>query len=109
MGITFVGGAAEAGHCAGVIVLVIGHHTPCQIAGDGPARRFVGGLGPGLELGPDVFRQLGGQVAHAVRQAALTRRAWKAALERLDDAAANTLDQSQYQQVAAQIRRALGF
>ena len=52
----------EAGCRARQLGLVIGDHTCGEIAGDGAGRGLVGGGGPGLELGPEVFRYLGGQV-----------------------------------------------
>ena len=76
----------EAGHRARQRLLVVRHKAVGQIAGDRPARRLVGGLGPGLEVRPEVLGDLGGQIAHAMGQAALAGRARKTGLDRLDDA-----------------------
>jgi len=57
-----------------------------ELAGDLPARRLVGRRRPGLELGPEILRDLGGEIAHPVRQAALAGRAREADLDRLDHA-----------------------
>ena len=47
---------------------------------DGPAGGPIGGLDSGLELGPLIPGHLGGQVAHAMGEAALPGRAWEAGL-----------------------------
>ncbi len=46
-----------------------------KIVDDGPCQRLVDSVDASLEPGPDVFRRLGRQVLHAVREAALARRA----------------------------------
>ena len=76
----------EAGDGRWQLAAVVGDDAGGEIAGDRPARRLVGGLDAGLELGPLVLGHLGGEVAHAVRQAALAGRAREAGLDRLDDA-----------------------
>ena len=75
----------KAGHGAGIIGPVIGMDAGGQIAGDGPAGRLVGGRDAGLEVGSDIFRHLGRQVPHAVRQATLAERTGETAIDRLDD------------------------
>src|SRR6266542_437349 len=76
----------EAHNRALVLLAVVGHDAGCKLAGNRPARRLVGRLGPHLELRPYILRQLGSQVAHAMRQAALAGGARKAHLDGLDDA-----------------------
>ncbi len=61
------------------------HQAIGQIACNRPAGRLIGGRRSNLELGPPVLRLLGRQVPHAVRQAALARRSWKAGLDRLEN------------------------
>ena len=56
---------------------------------------LVDGSDPGLELGPEVLRHLGSQVPEAMGEAALTRRAREAGLDRLDDARRTVRDHQQ--------------
>ena len=66
---------------------VVGNDAGREFARNGPARRPIGRLRADLEVRPDILRHLlGCQVAHAMRQATLPRRARKANLDRLDDA-----------------------
>ena len=74
----------EAGNDAGQPAFAIGHRSVGRVAGNGPERRLTGSHGTGLEAGPQILRYPGRQVAHAVRQAALPGRCWKACPKRLD-------------------------
>ena len=65
--------------------LEVGGDAGREVARDGTARRLVGGLDAGLELGPLFLWDLGREVAHAVRQTALAGRAREAGLDRFDD------------------------
>ena len=56
----------EACHGRGQAGVIVPDQAGGKIAGDGPARRLVGGLSAGLEVGPDVLEHLGGQVPHAM-------------------------------------------
>ena len=74
----------EAADRAVVLSAKIGNDVGCELSGNRSARRLV--LRAGLEIRPNVFRHFGRQVAHAMGQAPLPRRAWKASLDRFDDA-----------------------
>ena len=76
----------EAGHRTRQARLVVGDDTLGEIACDGPAWCLICRLDAQLELGPGVFGDFGGEIAQAMRQAALTCRAREAGLDRLDDA-----------------------
>jgi hypothetical protein len=71
---------------ADVLSAIIGNDVGCELSGNRSARRLVDRLRAGLEIRPNVFRHFGRQVAHAMGQAPLPRRAWKASLDRFDDA-----------------------
>ena len=75
----------ETGNRTWIVAFVIGNDPFSQLPGDLARRRLVGGLDTGLELGPDLLRHLGRQVAHPMRQATLAGRAREAGLQRLDD------------------------
>jgi hypothetical protein len=76
----------EARNRALVLLAVVGDDAGRKLAGNRPARRLVNRLGPHLELRPSILWQLGSQVAHAMRQAALAGGARKAHLDGFDDA-----------------------
>jgi hypothetical protein len=78
----------EAGDGAWQFALGVLDQTFRQLARNGAGRRLVGGGDARLELGPEVFRHLGRQVAHPVRQTALALGAREAGLDRLNDAGA---------------------
>lgn len=61
----------EARDRAVVFAPVIGNDAGREFARDRPARRLIGRLRADLEVRPDILRQLGRQVAHAMRQATL--------------------------------------
>ena len=75
----------ETGERARQEIGVVGANAARQLARDRPRRRLIAGGDARLELRPQVGRDLGREVAHAVRQAALARRARKAFLDRPDD------------------------
>ena len=85
----------EAGDRGGELLAVVGDDALGQVAGDRTAWRLIDGLDAGLDLGPDVLGHLGGEVAHAVREAALAGRARKASLDRLDHAGRAVGDHAQ--------------
>ena len=64
---------------------VVGADTARQLARDRSRRLLVAGSDARLELRPQIGRDLDGEVAHAVGQAALARRARKAFLDRPND------------------------
>src|SRR5262249_32242383 len=76
----------EAGNRAIVLAAIVGNDPGRELARNGSARRLIGRLRAYLELRPDVFRHLGRQIAHAMRQATLPSRPRKANFDRLDDA-----------------------
>ena len=77
----------EAGHGAGELLIPFPDQTGSEVTGIGPGRRLVCGAGLFTEPGPCVLPgDLGLEIAHAVKQAALALRAREAGLDRLDDA-----------------------
>jgi hypothetical protein len=64
---------------------VVGADAARQVAGDRSLQRLVAGGDARLELRPQIGRDLDGEIAHAMGQAALARRAWKAFLDRSYD------------------------
>ena len=85
----------EAGARAGQLGLVVGEDTAGEIVGNGAGGGLVGGGDARLELRPEVVWHLGRQVAHAMGEAALMRRAREAGLDRLDDARRTVRDYEQ--------------
>jgi hypothetical protein len=66
-----------------------------QLARNRPRRRLIAGGHPRLELRLWIGRDLGCEIAHPVRQAALARRSRKAFLDRPDDPRRAVADQEQ--------------
>ena len=64
---------------------VVGADAARQLARDRSRQRLVAGGDARLELRPQIGRDLDGEVAHAMGQAALARRARKAFLDRPND------------------------
>ena len=72
----------KTGERAGKDIGVAGADARRQLACDRPRGRLIAGGDPRLELRPQVGGDLGREVEHPVRQAALARRARKAFLNR---------------------------
>ena len=64
----------EAGHGTRQLAVIVADQPLGQVTGNGTRWRLVGSRSARLELGPQVFRHLDRQIAHAVRQAALAFR-----------------------------------
>ena len=75
----------EAGERARQLVDVVGADAGRQLARDRPRRRPIAGRNARLEFRPQVGRNLGCEVAHPMRQAALARRTGEAFLDRPHD------------------------
>ena len=85
----------EAGERARQEVGGVGADAARQLPGNRPRRRLIAGGDARLELRPQIGRDLDGEVAHAVGQAALARRARKAFLDRPDDPRRSVADDEQ--------------
>jgi len=75
----------EAGERARQLVDGVGADAGRQLARDRPRRRLIAGRNARLEFRPQVGRNLGCEVAHPMRQAALARRTGEAFLDRPHD------------------------
>src|SRR3954447_18706894 len=76
----------EAGDRARQQRAVVSPHTLGEVTSNGSRRGLVAGARTSLELGPQIGRDLDGEVAHPLCETALSRRAREALLERSDDA-----------------------
>src|SRR5436190_9002184 len=68
---------------------------PLKLAGNRPRRCLIASRRTCLEFGPQIGRDFYRQIAHPVRQAALTRRTREALLDGTDDAGRSVADDQQ--------------